>query len=98
MLVSVLLLTLSDALTKLLSTGYPPGQIICMRSLIVIGFVLVLSTPRRRWTGLRIRSPAAHFTRGVFACAGSLQRARPALWGRAGEARVDEATPCWSPV
>jgi drug/metabolite transporter (DMT)-like permease len=71
MLASVLLLTLSDALTKLLSTGYPPGQIICMRSLIVIGFVLVLSTPRRRWTGLRIRSPGAHFTRGVFACAGS---------------------------
>ena len=71
MLLSVLLLTISDALTKLLTTGYPPGQIICMRSIVVIGFVLVLSTPRRRWTGLRIRSPGAHLTRGVFSCAGS---------------------------
>ena len=71
MLVSVLLLTLSDALAKLLSAGYAPGQIICMRSIIVIGFLLVLFTPRRRWTGLRIRSPGAHLTRGIFACAGS---------------------------
>jgi drug/metabolite transporter (DMT)-like permease len=71
MLVSVLLLTVSDVLTKLLTAGYPPGQLICLRSLTVLAVVLALSTPRRRWTGLRIRSPGAHLTRGVFACAGS---------------------------
>lgn len=36
MLVSVLILTLSDTLTKWLSTGYPAGQLICLRSLAAL--------------------------------------------------------------
>lgn len=71
MLASVFILTLSDVLTKWLTAGYPPGQLICLRSVVILVLVLVVSAPRRRWTGLRMRSPGAHFTRGVFACAGS---------------------------
>jgi len=71
MLASVFILTLSDVLTKWLTAGYPPGQLICLRSLAVLALVLALSAPRRRWTGLRIRNPGAHLVRGVFACAGS---------------------------
>jgi len=71
MLASVFILTLSDVLTKWLTAGYPPGQLICLRSLVILALVLAVSAPRRRWTGLRMRSPGAHFTRGVFACAGS---------------------------
>ena len=71
MLASVFILTLSDVLTKWLTAGYPPGQLICLRSLAAMLLVLAWSTPRRRWTGLRIRNPGAHLVRGVFACAGS---------------------------
>ncbi len=71
MLASVFILTVSDVLTKWLTAGYPPGQLICLRSTVILALVLALSAPRRRWTGIRMRSPGAHFTRGVFACAGS---------------------------
>jgi len=71
MLCSVFILTLSDVLTKWLAAGYPPGQLICLRSLAVLLLILILSTPRRRWTGFRIHNPGAHVVRGVFACAGS---------------------------
>ena len=71
MLCSVFILTVSDVLTKWLATGYPPGQLICLRSLAVLVLILMLSTPRRRWTGFRIINPGAHAVRGIFACAGS---------------------------
>jgi drug/metabolite transporter (DMT)-like permease len=71
MLASVFILTVSDVLTKWLTAGYPPGQLICLRSLVVLALIMVLSTPRRRWTGFRINNPGAHVVRGVFACAGS---------------------------
>ena len=71
MLVSVFILTLSDVLTKWLTAGYPAGQLICLRSLAALLLILAWSTPRRRWTGLRVRNPGAHLVRGIFACAGS---------------------------
>jgi drug/metabolite transporter (DMT)-like permease len=71
MLVSVLILTLSDTLTKWLSTGYPAGQLICLRSLAALLLVFAWSASRRRISELRIHNPGAHLVRGLFACAGS---------------------------
>lgn len=71
MLASVFILTLSDLLTKWLTAGYPPGQLICLRSLTALILLLAWTAPRRGWSALRVRHPGAHLVRGVFACAGS---------------------------
>jgi len=71
MLASVLILTLSDTLTKWLTTGYPAGQLICLRSLAALLLVFVWSASRRRSIELRVHNPGAHLVRGLFACAGS---------------------------
>ena len=71
MLAGVFILTLGDVLTKWLTASYPPGQLICLRSLTALLLVLAWCAPRRRRSSLRIRNPGAHLVRGLFACAGS---------------------------
>jgi drug/metabolite transporter (DMT)-like permease len=69
MLVSIVLLTVSDAIAKWLTVGYPPGQIICLRGVFVVLVILAFTAPRRRRTGLRLHNPRAHLVRAIFAAA-----------------------------
>jgi len=66
MILSVFFMNLNNALLKWLSAGYPSGQIIFMRSLVMVGIVLVIAY---RTGGLEILRPnnfSAHGHRGFL--------------------------------
>ncbi len=68
MLVGMVLLILSDAITKWLLTWYPVPEIISLRALIVIVILALWYRGRKK---LRFISVYRHGMRGVFACMSS---------------------------
>jgi len=66
MCLGVLLLTISDALTKWLVARYGPFQILLVRSLTALPFVVTLVLWSDGWTGLRSARPTVHVWRGLL--------------------------------
>src|SRR3546814_12990945 len=60
------LLTLSDAVTKLLSEGYPVGQVILMRSLFVFLPIAGIVWMTGGLTVLRVGNPGGQAAHAVF--------------------------------
>ena len=69
MCAGVLLLTISDALTKWLVARYDPFQIILVRNLTALPFVVALVVSADGWRGLRSARPMVHVGRGVLTLA-----------------------------
>jgi drug/metabolite transporter (DMT)-like permease len=69
MCAGVLLLTISDALTKWLVARYDPFQIILVRNLTALPFVVALVVWADGWQGLRSARPMVHVGRGVLTLA-----------------------------
>jgi drug/metabolite transporter (DMT)-like permease len=69
MCLGVLLLTISDALTKWLVARYGPFQILLARSLTALPFVVALVVWTDGWTGLRSARPLVHLWRGLLTLA-----------------------------
>lgn len=69
MCAGVLLLTISDALTKWLVVRYGPFQIMLVRSLTALPLVAALVVWADGWRGLRSARPAVHAWRGVLTLA-----------------------------
>lgn len=69
MLASSLLLTINDALTKLLLGRLPTGQIVLTQALITISAVLVISI-RGRGTRLQVQSRSRQLLRALFNAGG----------------------------
>ncbi|HSS63327.1 MAG TPA: DMT family transporter [Gammaproteobacteria bacterium] len=72
MLGGVALLTLSDAAAKWFTADYPVGQVVSIRALFIIAFIVFFAAARNRVSDLRIRSYRNHLLRGGFACASTL--------------------------
>lgn len=69
MCAGVLLLTVSDALTKWLVARYDPAQIILVRNLTALPFVVALVVWADGWRGLRSARPMVHVGRGALTLA-----------------------------
>ncbi len=69
MCAGVLLLTISDALTKWLVERYQPLQIILVRSLTALPFVTALVVWTDGWSGLGSARPVVHLWRGLLTIA-----------------------------
>lgn len=69
MCAGVLLLTISDALTKWLVTRYGPFQIILVRNLTALPLVAALVVWVDGWRGLRSARPTVHAWRGLLTLA-----------------------------
>jgi drug/metabolite transporter (DMT)-like permease len=69
MCAGVLLLTISDALTKWLVARYGPFQIILVRNLTALPVVVALVVWTDGWTGLRSARPMVHLWRGLLTLA-----------------------------
>jgi drug/metabolite transporter (DMT)-like permease len=69
MCAGVLLLTISDALTKWLVERYSPFQIILVRNMTALPFVVALVVWTEGWAGLRSARPMIHVWRGLLTLA-----------------------------
>ena len=65
----VLLLTISDALTKWLVVRYGPFQILLVRSWTALPFVVAMVVWAEGWPGLQSARPMVHLWRGLLALA-----------------------------
>ena len=63
----MLLLTLNDAMSKLLGSGYGVWQILLMRSLLGLGPILLLVRRSGGRRALQVHSPAMHVLRIICA-------------------------------
>lgn len=63
------LLTLSDASAKWLASDYPVGEVIAIRSLIVVVLLVALTAARGSFRELRVRNYSSQGMRAVLACA-----------------------------
>ncbi len=71
MLLGVILLVLNDALIKTLTLGYPVGQLLFLRGLFVIPWVLLLATRAGGLRALRVINVRGQAWRGACVIAGS---------------------------
>jgi len=71
MLLGVILLVLNDALIKTLTLGYPVGQLLFLRGLFVIPWVLMLATRAGGLRALRVINVRGQAWRGACVIAGS---------------------------
>jgi drug/metabolite transporter (DMT)-like permease len=71
MLLGVILLVLNDALIKTLTLGYPVGQLLFLRGLFVIPWVLMLATRAGGLRALRVINVKGQAWRGACVIAGS---------------------------
>ena len=72
MLAGVALLTLSDAAAKWFTADYPVGEVVAIRALFILCFIVLFTSWRGRIAELRVRSYRDHLIRGGFACASTL--------------------------
>ncbi len=68
----VALLTLSDAAAKWFTADYPVGEVVSIRALFILAFILLFTAARGRLSELRVKSYRSHLLRGGFACASTL--------------------------
>jgi drug/metabolite transporter (DMT)-like permease len=66
MCAGVMLLTVSDALTKWLVSRYGPFQIVFVRNLTALPFVIAMVVWADGWRGLKSARPSVHFSRGLL--------------------------------
>jgi drug/metabolite transporter (DMT)-like permease len=71
MLLGVILLVLNDALIKTLTLGYPVGQLLFLRGMFVIPWVLMLATRAGGLRALRVINVKGQAWRGACVIAGS---------------------------
>ena len=71
MLLGVILLSLSDALIKSLTHGYPVGQLLFMRGLFICPWVLILAHRAGGARSLRVINVKGQAWRGLSTIAGS---------------------------
>ena len=71
MLLSLFMLTCSDATTKWLGADYPAGQIICFRAIFSLIPVLVMVTLKGGMRSLRINDRRCHAWRAFYFAVGS---------------------------
>jgi len=72
MLVGVALLTFSDAAAKWFTADYPVGEVVSIRAMFILAFIVIFTVWRNRLSELRVRSYGNHLLRGGFACASTL--------------------------
>lgn len=72
MLAGVALLTLSDAAAKWFTADYPVGEVVSIRAMFILAFIVIVTVARNRLVELRIRSYRSHLLRGGFACASTI--------------------------
>lgn len=72
MLAGVALLTLSDAAAKWFTADYPVGEVVSIRALFILTFILIFAVSRHRMRELKVHSARNHLLRGGFACASTL--------------------------
>ena len=66
------MLTLSDAGAKWLTAGYPAGEIISLRALVVLALVAAFAGFTHRSAALRAASLKQQIGRGILACASTM--------------------------
>jgi drug/metabolite transporter (DMT)-like permease len=67
-----LMLTLSDAGAKWLTSSYPAGEIITLRALVVLVLIAIFAASRHRLGALRAANLPKQLGRGLLACASTL--------------------------
>jgi drug/metabolite transporter (DMT)-like permease len=72
MLVGIVLLTMSDAAAKWFTSDYPVGEVVAIRALFILTFIVMFSAWRGRVGELRVINYRKHLLRGGFACASTL--------------------------
>jgi drug/metabolite transporter (DMT)-like permease len=72
MLSSGAIFAFTDALSKVLVNGYPPGQILCLRSLFVLVSIFVMVRLRGGIASVRIVNWRGQLLRGLFMAGTSL--------------------------
>jgi drug/metabolite transporter (DMT)-like permease len=72
MLVGIVLLTMSDAAAKWFTSDYPVGEVVAIRALFILTFIVMFTAWRGRMGELRVISYRKHLLRGGFACASTL--------------------------
>ena len=68
MVVSTLFMGLNNAVLKLLTTGFPTGQILFMRGVAILPVIGLFAWMSGGWSALRINRKSAHLTQGAVMC------------------------------
>lgn len=66
------MLTLSDAGAKWLTSNYPPGEIIALRALVVLALLVAFASSRHQLSALRAASLRQQIGRGILACGSTM--------------------------